>query len=328
MSLTIPKWIRPSIQAIGSVVLFILFITFFWRERNELSHLRQIVTGANLSFLSLGIFLSLLTIFIQGLFYQSTLAMLHKEIPFRVALSTYLKRFFLGSFIPAGATVSQFTFSDEAEEHKVNELESHLAAAFFIFIGAIVYILILYPTALYSYLTGRLSGAESLSSLILIIITLLLFIDFFILFEQRGVIFTLASKIRPNVPRFIASWRNRAFNQEAMARAFLYAGLYQATSIVIVLVTFQALNLPGDIYVALVCYVTTVLLLTISPVFQGIGLVEFSLVYTLQRFGFEKDQAVAITILYRLFQLWIPLLIGFIVYLQSKISDSLQKPKN
>ena len=54
--------------------------------------------------------------------------------------------------------------------------------------------------------------------------------------------------------------------------------------------------------------------MVISPFLRGLGAVELSMVYVLEQFGYSSTHALSITILYRVFEFWLPLIAGLFTY--------------
>jgi len=66
--------------------------------------------------------------------------------------------------------------------------------------------------------------------------------------------------------------------------------------------------------VGAIAYIVSVLLMIASPFLRGLGAVELSMVYVLSLYGYTPEQSLAVTILYRVFEFWIPLAAGIIVF--------------
>ena len=64
--------------------------------------------------------------------------------------------------------------------------------------------------------------------------------------------------------------------------------------------------------------------LTASPLFQGILVIEGTLVYALSTFGVRESDAFAGTIVFRFFHLWVPLIAGAFVYFAPFVLRSLK----
>ena len=75
-------------------------------------------------------------------------------------------------------------------------------------------------------------------------------------------------------------------------------------------ISSKALGLSPSLEACGLAYVATVLLMIVSPFLRGLGAVELSMVFILHLFGFSTPNALATTILYRLFEFWLPLLAG------------------
>ncbi len=70
----------------------------------------------------------------------------------------------------------------------------------------------------------------------------------------------------------------------------------------------------GKFAVLLSCYVVAALLMVISITPSGAGVVELAMVGILATSLLDFDRAVLIVVLYRLFQFWLPLILGFVSF--------------
>ncbi len=308
-----------------SVVLVGLFISFLFSQRSELVHLQEVTRESNKNFLVLGVILTGLYILAQSFFYQATINAIRKSVPIKESIILFLKRFFLGSFLPAGFTLSQFTLTTNLKKHSINQLESHLASMLYLIIGAVSYIAILIPTITYLLVSKQLTRPEAYGSFAVVVLTLILIVEFFLLFRQQGFSYEIAKRLLPNLPEFVDSWKNKTFESNALVMAFFYSLLVDCIGIILLYLALAAVHAPATFFLALVGYVITIVVLTISPIFQGIGLVEISLVYVLKQFGLNNQSALATTLLYRLFQLWIPLFLGMALVIHKRIKHWLHQ---
>ncbi|MBO9684633.1 MAG: lysylphosphatidylglycerol synthetase family protein, partial [Flavisolibacter sp.] len=81
-----------------------------------------------------------------------------------------------------------------------------------------------------------------------------------------------------------------------------------------VYIAMVALGFPASITASAAAYIIAVLMMIISPFLRGLGAVELSMVYVLEQFGYTSTQALSITILYRVFEFWLLLLIGVLAF--------------
>lgn len=314
--------ISQSITTIGSallsVAMVVLFIMFAIREKDEVIRLREVVAGAHPFYLLISLVITGLYIYCQAYVYQSSLRAMKKKLPGIYSVELFLKRYFLSAFIPTGFTVSQFAFSKELQKHDITPLESHLASVIYLFMGALAYIAVLVPTLLVLIIAGKLSRPELYGSIVVVTATVLLLWQFTALLKGKGLIFFIAKRFLPDLPAFVDEWQDRRISRLPLVQAFMYALGINVLGSLLLWSAFLALGIPVSFFVAVVGYVITILVLTFSPIFQGVGLVEVSLVYGLTQFGLSSAEALASTLLFRLFQLWIPFGLGLVLFVRKR----------
>jgi phosphatidylglycerol lysyltransferase len=76
-----------------------------------------------------------------------------------------------------------------------------------------------------------------------------------------------------------------------------------------------AIGATPSLQAAGVAYILSVLLMVASPFLKGLGAIELSMVYVLGQYGYSPAQALAITIIYRFFEFWLPLFSGVFTFL-------------
>ena len=81
-----------------------------------------------------------------------------------------------------------------------------------------------------------------------------------------------------------------------------------------IFIAMLALGLPASFTIAAIAYIVSVLLMITSPFLRGLGAVEISLVYILEMYGYSTVQALSITVLYRLFEFWLPMIFGILAF--------------
>ncbi len=312
----------PWWKSLLPLIFIVLFGMFFVQQWNELRHVAELVMTSRMSFLLGGLALVLGYVFVQGSLYRSSFQTIHKPLALPFATQLYLKRYFLGTFIPAGFTVAQYAYQKGLKERGVNELENHLASTIYLLINSMTYAIILLPTLLLLFFTNRLTTIESvLAGLCLAIILLFLWACSHIT-QQKGVSYKLFCTIWPDLPAFVTSWKNKSLDYASLKKAVFFGFLQYFIQIALFLLIFRAFGIGDSFLLAIISFVVSYLIVYLSPVFQGLGLVEISLVSVLKQFGIEGSVAVTITVLYRLFQLWLPLLIGGSVILYQRIKRS------
>ncbi len=316
------KLLQDAARMALSLIFIGLFGYFLYNERAEILSLNGIVSRGKPVYVLLGALLSAGYIMMQSLFYRETLRIMNKTLPYRKALSLFLRRFFIGSFLPAGFTVSQFAFTEELKPYDISPLENHMASITFLLMSGLSFLLLLIPTIGYLLLIDKLSPAEWYTALGVITFLAMTGIEFFVLFRrQRGASYAIAKRFIPDLHQFMTEWQSRKLNRAALYRSFFYTVAVDLIGIVLVLVTLKALDLPAPLWFGAIAYALTVIILTASPIFQGIGLVELSFTYFLMKFDYTRHQAVITTLLYRFFQLWLPFFVGLLLMLAHRTKD-------
>ncbi|HEY1074688.1 MAG TPA: lysylphosphatidylglycerol synthase transmembrane domain-containing protein, partial [Patescibacteria group bacterium] len=188
--------------------------------------------------------------------------------------------------------------------------ESHLASTLYLVMGSVTYLVVLIPTLLYLLLSGVLTQQEIYAGGVVIIGSFVVILEFIRFFKKQGIIYWALSRTHDDIPAFIDTWKDHQYDITALRQAFVFSLGVQFLGMVVLAISLAAFGVENSIFLAVLAYVVTAVVLTLSPVFQGIGLVEFSMVYTLTQFGVAKNSALAITLLYRVFQLWLPLIMG------------------
>ncbi len=93
---------------------------------------------------------------------------------------------------------------------------------------------------------------------------------------------------------------------------FLHAVGVELLSAVLLFLVAQALHAHINLEVALIGYVLSLLFSMIAFTPAGIGLVEASLSVLLISFGVPKANAIAVAVTFRLFDFWLPVLLGVV----------------
>lgn len=84
----------------------------------------------------------------------------------------------------------------------------------------------------------------------------------------------------------------------------------------------HAIGAGISLYVAFVGYVVSVLFTIVSVLPSGLGTVELSLGAVLVSFGVTTAAAIAVVVLYRLFELWLPLLVGSLATIRLRLQGN------
>src|SRR5882724_10628531 len=296
-------------------VLFLLVGFFFFRsERRELHSLAYHIQTANPAWIWIGIAVTALYILLQSAMYITSF----KTIGCRFSLSTsvelFLKRNFLSVFLPAGG-ISSLAYSPASiRKSGLTKMQVHQASGIYAFVGLLSIFIIGVPVIIYSLVQTKSFQNAGISLLALFVILAVLYFIFYSFRKKR----MLYQWVLKKFPRFIPSM-DELFSASIAVRPFIFtvfvsSGI-ECCGILPLFIAGKALGFSVSLSVCAIAYIVSVLLMIVSPFLKGLGAVELSIVYILTLYGYPAVNALAITILYRLFEFWLPLVAGFFSYL-------------
>ncbi|WP_428229464.1 phosphatidylglycerol lysyltransferase domain-containing protein [Flavobacterium sp.] len=305
----------------GQIFLTLIFvfigIWFIKGEQNELYQIKNSIRAAQPQWVLIAFLVTLLYLSLQGLMYVLSFSAINAKISWKDANILFLKRNFISVFIPAGGITSLFFFTDALLKKGTTKTEVHLASALYGFVGIVSVILLAIPLFLFSLLDGTI-GIDEWLVLGLVIIIIPLLVLLFNSLLQKGRFYRLLLKSFPKTEPFLIDLQEQKINRITFFKIVMCSLVIDAVGVAHVYIAMKALQFEASLFAATMAYVVAVIFLIISPFLRGLGAVEVSMAYLLIRYGFNNMEAVAITLFYRVFEFWLPLLAGIILFL-SKI---------
>jgi phosphatidylglycerol lysyltransferase len=148
-----------------------------------------------------------------------------------------------------------------------------------------------------------------------VILILLLFVFVYYSLIRKGRLYKMIVKFYPKAELFIEELKNNKINRKQFVYTILVSVLIEFVGIAHVYISMIALNFTPSLSTAIVAYIVVVIFLIISPFLRGLGAIEVSMVYVLTRSGFTNADSIAITLLFRFFEFWLPLLTGVVSFM-------------
>lgn len=307
------------------ITLFFLGVAIWFvkQEQTELSQIKNSFTNAKLKWIIAGFFTTILYILAQGLMYINSFSAIGVQIKLKQALTLFLKRNFISVFIPAGGVTSLYFFTESLTKKGIEKVQVHLASAIYGFIGILSVVIIGIPVFIYTLLNGKIASNEWIG----IVIIILLITGLFLLFNSilnKGLANKLLIKWFPKTEIFITDLQNHNINRNKFIHTVLLSIFIDIIGIVHLYIAMIALQFEPSLIAASMGYIIAVIFLIISPLLRGLGPVEVSMGFILIRYGFTNAEAISITLLYRVFEFWLPLFAGVLTFL-SKINKLLMR---
>ncbi|WP_316789182.1 phosphatidylglycerol lysyltransferase domain-containing protein [Pedobacter frigoris] len=316
------KFLPPFIRENGKIIASFIFTLFFiglsvWfvkHEQGELHQVKSLLITADWLWITAGIVLSFVYVFIHGFMYRSSFAAIGSVISVGDGAMLYLKRNFVSVFLPAGGVSSLAFFSGDIEKKGVPASQINFASSIYGFVGILSVVIIAIPVFSYAIFEGSIGYGEWVA---LIAVFLLIASIWFVYLSvmNNGAVYKFIVRYVPAIEVYIGEFRNNSIERNHFIRTVLYSILIEIVGIVHIYIAMLALNINPSLMYAMVSYIIAVVFLIISPFLRGLGAVEASMTFMLIRLGYSSAEAVSITFIYRFMEFWVPMALGALSFL-------------
>lgn len=298
---------------------FLLFLIYFIRNEHLNGHfIRKTLSHANPFWMLIGIMVTGIYLFMQAILYVFAFKSIGISIGLKSALRLFLKRNFVSTFLPAGTFTSLAFFSDELDRYKLGKGQIHYGSFLFVLASLISIILIALP-AIGLLLLNHQARSEELAGVsfltILIILTALIGYS---LIMQSGIPFRMLNRLSPRFVTQIRELQTQHFSFRTFVYTCLISLCIELAGVAHLYIALAALGLEPSGAAALTGYVIMIIILSISPFLRGLGAIEVSVTYVLTLYGYPTIAAAAVTLLFRVFEFWIPFFASMAVFVLRK----------
>jgi phosphatidylglycerol lysyltransferase len=310
--------IRENSKFIANFLLAVLFITvgawFYKHEQPELGEIKHVLLTSSLPYIILGVAVTAIYIVLQGFMYKMSFASVGKKVSLSSAIILFLKRNFISIFMPAGGVASLAFFTDEIESGEGSKTKIHIASSIYAFTGILTTVLIAIPILIYAVARGISGVGEIIGLAAMILLVSVVYLMYKSLINKK-IIYRIIVRIFPSSEVFIGDLINHSIDTKYIIYTILISVSIDITCIFLVFTAMAALGLKASLFYAMLGYLTGVVSTFVSPFMRGLGAVELSMSFILTKLGYAEVEALAITLLYRFFEFWLPLLTGAISFL-------------
>lgn len=300
-------------EILAFVVILLAFV-FFRSERRELHSLGPQLRSANVGWILAGVGITLTYVCLQGIMYIKSFKTMGLHLSFKDAIELFLKRNFLSVFLPAGGVTALAYTPTQLRKKQLNTTQIHQASAIYAYVGLLTVFIIGVPIIIYTLIKNNNFGNAWIG---LIMLGLLLASGYFAVasFRSKGKMYRLLYNKFPRVAEQLNQLTSGNADKKYLYQTIFYSTLIELCGIAHVFIAMQALNLPASFEAAAVGYTVSVVLMIISPFLRGLGAVEFSMLFIFQAYGYQHADGLGITLLYRFFEFWLPLVLGFFAFI-------------
>ncbi len=295
-------------------LFFILVAIFFFRhQRRELLSIGASLRQANQWWITIGLVVAIGYILLQAALYIYSFKAIGGKISIVHAVELFLKRNLISVFLPAGAISSLAYLPANIRKGQVHKQQVHQASAIYAFIGIFSVFIVGIPVLIYlAFQNASVPGASAgLLTLIGILGGMILLVR---TIRSKGKLYQRLIKGRPKVEHYIQEIFSFELKMSYFWLATLVSVVIEFTGIFHIYIAMKAIGVNPSIEAAIVGYIVATIFLIISPFLRGIGAIELSLTFILNRYGFSTLQSLQITLLFRSFEFWLPLVAGIISF--------------
>ncbi len=301
-------------QAIFTIFSIGVGIWFINHEHTELAEVKRVLFDADWRFVLAGIFLTVVYIVLQGLMYVASFASIRHRIPLITAIVLFLKRNLISIFLPAGGISSLAFFTGEIEKKGITKSQIHFASAVYGFVGILSVIVVAVPIFIYSLLVGGIGSGEWIAFISMLLLILVIYLIYRSI-VKKGVFYRWLVKTFSFFEVFSIDIRNNRISKKQFLITLFYSTLIECTGIAHLYIAMIALGYTPSLFAAFLGYIISVIFLIVSPMLRGLGAIEVSMTLILVRLGYSDIEALTITLLYRFFEFWLPLMAGIFSFL-------------
>jgi phosphatidylglycerol lysyltransferase len=295
-------------------VLFILLAIYFFRsQRTELYSLIPAIEKAGRGWMTLGILVTVIYILLQAAMYVFSFRSVGARLDLARSTELFLKRNLLSVFLPAGGISSLAYLPQSLRRSQLHKQQIHQASGIYGFVGILSVFLVGIPVVGYAMLHTR-SMKDAAWGLTIICLLLLGVIWLVRSIQLKGKAYKLLVKYFPNAAHQVDEIFTFRLSFPGFMNTVLSSVLIEVAGIAHLYLGMLATGVTPSLEAACVGYIVATIFLIISPFLRGLGAIELSLAFILSNYGYSNLQALEITLLFRLFEFWLPLAAGMIAF--------------
>lgn len=300
-------------REILALLMLLLAVVFFRSERKELYTIGPQLSQAKNRWLIAGFVITGLYIFLQAAMYKKAFDAIGLRLKWKDATALFLKRNFISVFLPAGGVSSLAYSPSQIRRQRFNQSQVHQASALYGFAGLLTVFLAGLPVVAYAVFSHSQFRNAWIGLLALMVAMTLLFLAVRSI-QRKGRLYLWIERKFPSLIPSLNELFAANIHPRHFAAVILYSLGVELCGMIHIYIAMLALGTTPSFGAAAAAYIIVVLLMVASPFLRGLGAVELSMVYVLEQFGYNSFQALSITVLYRVFEFWVPLLLGLLAF--------------
>ncbi len=308
------KFIFQVVFALTTLALCVYFIK---HEAHGLRRSFIVINNADPKLMLVAFLVTIIYIFLHGNMYKASFRTLSARVPFSRMLLLSLKRSFISVFLPAGGVSSYAFFNEEIEVYCYSKTKIYLASVIYGIAAFASLALVAIPAMVLLFLSHNLNSLDIFAFILLLVLLTSLTIGFRS-FINGGWALKLVSRFFPSFVVVVEDLKEEKYSIRHFLLATFYSLLIELCGIAHLYIVMQALGIKANIEITFIGYVVATLMYSLSPFMRGLGAVELTLAFVLIKFGIPSIISISVSLLYRFFEFWLPLIGGAFSFFYKK----------
>lgn len=310
----LPAFVRRVDHRFWVVLFAACFLLFLWRNSSDIGNAVIVLRTASIWWL-LAVLIAAALMHLDFTLVQSAiLRALGFRIPLPVAIRTYAERQTAATVIPFGAASSLVMMTRQFSAYGVTNPAAVMSFALYSLIGYLTFALVLIPVLIWMIVHGTASGVIEIAAAVLLGVLILLLVLFARLMRGGALPGPLQSRVPERLTSFLDELRSHQVRQRALILPGALALAGDLLGPLCLYLSLRAAHIHPSIGVVAAGYVVGTLFVLVAPIFQGIGIVELSMTVMLQQLGVPVSAALGATLIYRIGEVWLPVVFGVAIH--------------
>ncbi|RIK46047.1 MAG: hypothetical protein DCC58_04500 [Chloroflexi bacterium] len=299
--------LAPYLWAVGGLGLLAVFVL---RERGEVTNTVAALRTAAPVWLIVAILGGVGAKVAMTLAYRTTLNRMGHTVGFWPVQVALLQRDVVATIVPIGGPAGMYAFSRTLDRSGVRTADAVYIYVLNGILGYLSFALFLVPVLGLAAFTGGMSRTVSLAAGLFAVSVVVLVAGVIAVQRGMGESGRIAARLPQRVLRVIEYVRSQDIQPRYLAYALLLHLTVELCGVAMVYGSLQAVHANLSVLQACVGYAVGSLFMLISPVLQGLGVVELTMTVALTRFGAPSGVALGAVLLYRAVEIWLPFAVG------------------
>ena len=317
---------RQRLIAAGTAVVL---GAFAYANRSDIPRAFDAATGAQTAFLAAGVVLAFGAMWNQAAFHAAAQRAAAQPVTATELVLPVAAAGFMNAVVKSGAMAGLAPMLSESRRQGRSRAATVAGYVLVNVLGHLAFAVTLTIGLVALFLDGRFTRVDAIAAVVFVVFTSVQMIVIGAAVRSREVLrrlYRLPDHVARRLRRQDPSTTNDRSREQAdelfdsvqllrdqprlAAPAAFHALLVEAIGIGELWCVLRALHVSTTIGVALIAYAVSVLFTIVGFLPGGLGVVEFGLGALLLSFGITKPVTVAAVVLYRVVELWIPMIVG------------------